>query len=68
MWRSTVRDLPADDDPVACWERDELYIAKRLDGLWYECSPYGDLHVRRGAPLLREPEKWIHLPAKHVKL
>jgi hypothetical protein len=68
MWRSALRDLPADDEPVACWERDELYVAKRIDGLWYECSTYGDLCLSRGAPLLREPEQWAHLPASLVKL
>lgn len=68
MWLSTNRDLPEDDCPVACWERDGLYVAKRVDGLWYECSTYGDPYLSRGAPLLRDPEKWVHLPARLVKI
>lgn len=68
MWKSTSRDWPDDGVPVACWERDELYVAKRTVGLWYECSTYGDPCLSRGAPLLRVPEKWAHLPARLVKL
>lgn len=68
MWMSAHRDWPDDGVPVACWERDELYVAKRIDATWYECSPYGDAYMSGGAPLLRDPEKWAHLPSRIVKL
>lgn len=69
MWRSTTRDLPEDDTPVAAWERDRLMVAMRVTGTWFECSEYGDVIMANGGGALEcDPEKWCHLPARLVKL
>lgn len=69
MWKSAAKDWPDDDLPVAVWERDRLAIAKRVGSIWYECSEYGDVHMSNGGgPIMCEPEKWCHLPARLVKL
>ena len=69
MWQSARKTWPDDDQPVAAWESDRLFVAKRVGGDWYECSEVGDVHYANGGgPIMCDPERWCHLPARLVKL
>ena len=68
MWRSTTKSWPADHEPVAVWERDRLFVAKRVNDQWFECSEYGDVSMSNmGGAMACDPEYWQSLPIEWAR-